>query len=171
MNQVHPAAREWYESLENISYETALEMLETGEMIPCQHGTVSSTISRHDAIGMIKNGVKRAPHNQAHTLTNYGIVALDEYGSPVQLKTKPDPIFLCIMPTGWWWSDRTREEDGDYVQLAFLSFSRLELEIFSSCPEKWKQRIRDEAAKYQAMRGQDYQISGSGQTMRLGHAL
>jgi len=85
--------------------------------------------------------------------------------------TEEDPIFLCIMPTGWWWSDRTREEHGDYAKLAFLSFSKLELEIYDRCPDEWRDRIETKAAEFQAMKGQDYQISTAGQTIRLGHAL
>lgn len=82
-----------------------------------------------------------------------------------------DPIFRCIMSTGWWWSDRTREQNGDYTKLAFLSFSKLELEIFPGCPKAWRPKIEKEAARYQAMKGEAYQISTAGQTITLGHAL
>ena len=73
------------------------------------------------------------------------------------------------MPTGWWWTDRTREEHGDYAKLAFLSFSNLELEIFKGCPNDLRARIETKAAEFQAMEGQDYQVSTAGQTIRLGH--
>lgn len=90
---------------------------------------------------------------------------------PTQVKAEDDPIFLALMPTGWWWTDRTREEHGDYAKLAFLSFSKLELEIFKGCPADLKKRIENEAANFQSMKGQDYRISTTGQTIRLGHAL
>ena len=82
-----------------------------------------------------------------------------------------DPVFLATMPTGWWWTDRTREEHGDFAKLAFLSFSKLELEIYPGCPDNLRQRIEDEAAYFKAMKGQDYQISTAGQTIRLGYGL
>lgn len=82
-----------------------------------------------------------------------------------------DPIFRCIMSTGWWWSDRTREEHGDYAKLAFLSFSKLELEIFPGCPKAWRPKIEAEAAAYQARKGEAYQISTAGQTITLGYDL
>lgn len=81
----------------------------------------------------------------------------------------PNPAIFCgIFSTGVVWADRTRERDGDYVRLAFLPFDTLELNLAPDCPEGWVAEIKAVAARVQARRGQDYQISTSGQTVRLG---
>ena len=80
-------------------------------------------------------------------------------------------IFACVMPTGLWWSDKAREEHGDYARLAVLNFSNLELEIFPGCPKDFAEHIRVSARDLQAKRGESFQISASGQTITLGYAL
>ena len=172
MNKGQQQARDWFDTLEAIDDSEALDRLRDGRTIPCAHGNIRSTMDRAHAERLIaQQGARKAPAGQELGLGDYGIVTIDDDGFPVQIATKPDPVFLCIMPTGWWWSDRTREEDGDYVQLAFLSFSTLELKVFNSCPDEWRERITSKAAEFQSMKGQEYQISSSGQTIRLGHAL
>lgn len=172
MNRGQEQARAWFEALERIDVEEALAMLDNANRVACAHGSIRSTLGREHAKTLIEtHGARRTPDGQGPGLDDLGLVTIDDDGFPVQLRTVPDPVFLCVMPTGWWWSDRTKEEDGDYVQLAFLSFSRLELNIFSSCPEEWRKRIERKAAEFQALEGQDYRISSSGQTIRLGHAL
>ena len=80
-----------------------------------------------------------------------------------------DPrLFIGTFSTGLGYADRTRERDDDYVRLGFLSFRSLELEIEPDCPEDLAADIRGHAAKIQALRGQDFQISTVGQTVRLG---
>jgi len=74
------------------------------------------------------------------------------------------------MPTGFWWTDTSREEHGDYAKLAFLPFSTLNLEVFPGCPEALREVIEKEAAGLQAKVGEEYQISGSGQMITLGYA-
>lgn len=94
-----------------------------------------------------------------------------------QIMTKNDPIadddriFVALMPTGLWWTDRHNEEHGDYAKLAFLPFSTLELEIFPRCPKELQARIRSEASNVQARRGEPYQISTAGQTVILGYGI
>lgn len=172
MNEGQGQARAWFEGLEQIDGEEALSILDPADPVACAHGSIRSTLSHDHVIRLMEtHGARRAPERQAPGLDHFGLVTIDDDGFPVHIRTVPDPVLLCIMPTGWWWSDRTREEDGDYVQLAFLSFSKLELEIFSSCPERLRQRIERKAAEFQALEGQDYRISTSGQTIRLGHAL
>ena len=169
MNEGQKQAHRWYETLEPISKEEAIAMIEDGDTVSCSHGTIRSEIPRNLALKLIGNGARRAPVSQPRPLHGYDVVAIDSDGFPVQIKTKVDPIFLCIMPTGWWWTDRTREEHGDFAKLAFLSFSTLELEIFKGCPNDLRDRIETKAAEFQAMEGQDYQVSTAGQTIRLGH--
>jgi hypothetical protein len=77
-------------------------------------------------------------------------------------------VLTCVFSTGVAWADRERERDGDYVRLAFLPFDTLELKVAPDCPEHLKAGIQREAAAVQARRGQEYQISTSGQTVRLG---
>jgi len=82
-----------------------------------------------------------------------------------------DPLFSCVMPTGIWWSDRTREEAGDFKKLASLMFRSLELEVFNGCPPELEERIRNDAEKIQRRKGEKYQVSTAGQTITLGHGL
>jgi hypothetical protein len=79
-------------------------------------------------------------------------------------------IFACVFPTGISYADRLREEHGDYARLAFLSYATLQLEFSKTCPAQLKEEITESAAKIQAQRGSDYQVSTSGQTVRLGSA-
>lgn len=82
-----------------------------------------------------------------------------------------DRLFSGIFPTGVGYADRTVEEHGDYKKLGFLSFSTLELAIEKSCPADLAERIRADASKIQAMKGEKYQISTVGQTVTLGFGL
>lgn len=80
-----------------------------------------------------------------------------------------DPrLFIGVFPTGIGYADRTVERDGDFARLGFLSFRTLDLEIEDDCPEDLASDVRRHAATIQAMRGQDYQVSTVGQTVRLG---
>jgi hypothetical protein len=79
-------------------------------------------------------------------------------------------IFAGVFPTGISYADRLREEHGDYARLAFLPFDTLQLEFSKTCPTQLKAEITEDAAKIQAQRGREYQVSASGQTVRLGSA-
>ena len=79
-----------------------------------------------------------------------------------------DRIFSGIYPTGVSYADRWKEKDGDYKRLAFLSFSSLELKIETDCPQDLRAQIKEDAAKIQAQRGQQFRISQAGQTITLG---
>lgn len=76
-------------------------------------------------------------------------------------------IFACIMPTGIWYSDKTREEHGDYKVLGHLLFRNLQLHIEKDCPDKFRKEIEEDAVKYKV--GEPLQISSSGQTIMLGY--
>jgi hypothetical protein len=82
-----------------------------------------------------------------------------------------DPLFSGVFPTGISYCDRRVEEHGDYKRCALLSFSTLELDIRKGCSSDLKARIIEDAAKIQARRGEQYQVSGSGQTITLGHGI
>ena len=79
-----------------------------------------------------------------------------------------DKLFVGIFPCGFSYADRTREVDGDYMPIAFLPFRSLELEWRNETDPATRQRIIDDAAEIQARRGEDYQVSTSGQMRRLG---
>lgn len=70
--------------------------------------------------------------------------------------------------TGIYWADTTREEHGDYKRLAHLPYHTLELKFETDCPPELREQIKTAAAKIQAMRGQEYQVTTSGQTVTLG---
>lgn len=72
------------------------------------------------------------------------------------------------MPAGFSYSDRGRERHGDYAPLAFMSFRTLELEIERDCPKWLIPVIQANAATIQARRGELYEVSACGQTVRLG---
>jgi hypothetical protein len=78
-------------------------------------------------------------------------------------------LFCGKYPCGLVYADRGREEHGDYLRLAFLSYETLELRWSEvSMPEELRQRITESAAEVQARRGEHYQITTSGQTVLLG---
>lgn len=90
---------------------------------------------------------------------------------PIDQLRQQDRLFIGIYPTGIAYADRQREVAGDYQRLAFLSFATLQLDIESFCPTDLALRIRADAVSIQARRGEAFQISTAGQTVRLGYAL
>ena len=82
-----------------------------------------------------------------------------------------DRILLATLATGIGYADRTREEHGDWKRLAILFFSDLRADIEPDCPADLESQIRSHMATIQARRGELYQVSTSGQTITLGHAL
>lgn len=80
-------------------------------------------------------------------------------------------LFSGIFPSGIGYADRTKEEAGDYKKLAFLFFGDLKLEVEKDCPSEMEALIREDAAAIQARRGEQYRVSGSGQTITLGYNL
>jgi len=73
--------------------------------------------------------------------------------------------------TGISWADPTARKHGDDKRLAFLYFADLKLDVRDDCPEDLRDIIIADAAEIQARRGEEYQVSISGQTITLGHAL
>lgn len=78
-------------------------------------------------------------------------------------------LFIGIFPAGIVYADRAVEQAGDYKRLALLPFRTLSLdwEAKRIAPEL-RAAIEADAAKIQARRGELFQVSGSGQTVRLG---
>lgn len=79
-----------------------------------------------------------------------------------------DRLFVGVYPTGIVYADRSREEHGDYKRLAFLPYRTLELEWSKGVPADLKKRIESDARVIQARRGEEFQVSTAGQTVRLG---
>lgn len=82
-----------------------------------------------------------------------------------------EKLFSGIFSTGIGYADRTREEHGDYKKLAFLSFRTLELEFYGRVPADLKELILKDAGAIQARKGEQYQVSSSGQRITLGYGL
>ena len=78
-------------------------------------------------------------------------------------------IFIGIYPTGILYADRQREVQGDYARLAFLPWS-LVPEFARDCPPELRPEIEAHMATVQARRGEDFEVSGCGQTVLLGGA-
>lgn len=82
-----------------------------------------------------------------------------------------DRIFCGVFPTGWVWADRCVLQHGDYKRLAYLSFAELESIIEPSCPRELLPLLVKDINELKAMRGQEYQVSTSGQTVTLGYGV
>jgi hypothetical protein len=81
-------------------------------------------------------------------------------------------IFCGVFPAGFVWADRKPPHpDGDYKRLAFLPFDTLTLAVELDCPSELRAVIESEAARLQARRGEQYQVTTAGQTVTLGYAL
>jgi hypothetical protein len=77
-------------------------------------------------------------------------------------------LFIGVFPCGISYTDRHHEKHGDYKSLAFLPYSSLVLEFRKDCPAEFRSEIIASAAAIQVRKGEQYQISGCGQTVLLG---
>jgi hypothetical protein len=85
--------------------------------------------------------------------------------------TKNDPskrVFCGVYPCGLSYVDRAVERHGDYKRLAFLLYRSLILDVERDCPPELAAWIKQDAAKVQARRGEPFEVSTCGQTVRLG---
>jgi len=87
---------------------------------------------------------------------------------PAEPEPEVDPLFIGVFSTGLVYADRTVEVHGDYKRLAFLCFATLKLEEQPDIRADLVESIRKHAAKVQARRGEQYVVSGCGQTVLLG---
>jgi hypothetical protein len=83
-----------------------------------------------------------------------------------------DRLFIGIYPCGLVYADRKHEVAGDYALLAFLPYASLVPDFTKRCSSKHP--LRAEIAAHMdsmiAKRGEDFQVSTAGQTVRLGGA-
>ena len=77
-----------------------------------------------------------------------------------------DPLFIGVYPAGIVYSDRTREEYGDFKRLGFLSYSTLMLQINDDCPADLSARIKTHAGNMK--HGQKFNIDSCGSFVILG---
>lgn len=82
-----------------------------------------------------------------------------------------DRLFVGVFPTGISYADRAREVAGDYRRLAFLPFGTLVLEWEKGVPAELRKIIEVGARAIRARRGEQFQVSSSGQAVTLGYAL
>lgn len=102
---------------------------------------------------------RRSPRNQERL---YRAIGRDL--SEAALRSR---LFAGIYPCGIVYADRSNEEAGDYKRVAFLVFRTLELEV-SDPRSPLLPMVRTDAAEIQARRGELFEVSGAGQTVRLG---
>jgi len=82
--------------------------------------------------------------------------------------TNDNRLFACIYPGGIAYSDRTKEEHGDYKKVAFLSFKTLVVEPAKNANKELLAAAMLDAKKIQARKGENFQVSSSGQYITLG---
>ncbi len=95
-------------------------------------------------------------------------VCIAKEAARIWLDEQRERLFVGVFPAGISYADRSREEFGDYKRLAFLPFRSLVVEFAVDCPAGLRALITRDAAVIQARRGEDFQVSTSGQTVRLG---
>jgi hypothetical protein len=76
-------------------------------------------------------------------------------------------LFIGIHSTCVCYCDKSKEEDGDFKTIARLFFDALELKIYEP-QSTLLPKIREHAAEIQVRKGQEFQVSGCGQTVILG---
>ncbi len=84
------------------------------------------------------------------------------------LEEQSERLFVGVYPCGLVFADRWDDSSGDYARLGFLPYDTLQLEIRPSCPADLRGKIEAEAAKMQARKGEQFQISTAGQQVTLG---
>lgn len=80
-------------------------------------------------------------------------------------------LFIGVYTTGWSYSDKTNESSGDFKLLAYQYYDTLELKIYDDSDDKKVALIKLLADKNVKMAGEYYQITSSGQKIKLGSGL
>jgi hypothetical protein len=108
-------------------------------------------------------------YDRFHADRAAGIHHGERRGAALQRRNPFDRLFAGIYPTGIVYADRAREVDGDYLRVAFLPFSTLQLEWAPGThPIELREAVERDAADVIAQRGQQFQVSTAGQTVILG---
>jgi hypothetical protein len=82
--------------------------------------------------------------------------------------TVSDRLFVGIFPGGISYCDKERERDGDYVRIAFLPYTSLELKIEDDCPAELMPLVLADAHSIQSRRGEFFRTSSCDQGVTLG---
>lgn len=77
-------------------------------------------------------------------------------------------LFSGIYPCGIVFADRHNERHGDYARLAFLPYRTLTVEFERDCPPELRAEIESDVARMNLKAGDLFEVSASGQTVRLG---
>lgn len=80
-------------------------------------------------------------------------------------------LFIGVYPTGWSYSDKTNEAHGDFKRLAYQYYDTLELKVYDDKDANKIELIKLLADKNVKMAGEYYQITASGQKIKLGSGL
>ena len=75
-----------------------------------------------------------------------------------------DRLFVGVFPAGLVYADRRR----NYETVAFLSYATLQLHWRAEVDDELKAEIERSAARLQARRGEQFEVSATGQTVMLG---
>jgi hypothetical protein len=75
-----------------------------------------------------------------------------------------DRLFIGVFPCGIVYADRQR----NHKTVAFLSYAMLQLEWRAEVDAELKAEIERNAATLQARRGEQFEVSATGQTVKLG---
>ena len=90
----------------------------------------------------------------------------DEQGRWSELQAK---LFIGVFPGGISYCDRTIDDKGDFLRVAFLPYRSLELKEYEPA-HPLLPLIRKDAQAMQARRGEEFPIDGAGHTVILGGA-
>lgn len=82
-----------------------------------------------------------------------------------------DRLFIGVYATGVSYADRSREHRGDYARVAFLDFWTLTLDVAADCPRELLPLVEADAHGIRARCGEHFDVSASGQAVRLGSGL
>lgn len=77
-------------------------------------------------------------------------------------------LFAGVYPCGIVYADTSREVSGDYKRLAYLPYKELVIQFEADCPPAFRRVIQKDAEKIQEKRGQQFPVSTTGQTVKLG---
>lgn len=77
-------------------------------------------------------------------------------------------LFIGIFPGGVSYCDKACERHGDYVRVAFLPYTTLELILEDDCPIELMPLILADAKAFQARRGEFFRTSSCDQGVILG---
>lgn len=106
LNMGQRKARDWFESLTEVSRDDAVALLKDGDTLTIADGFPPSIrVTRAEAIAMIETGVRMRPVSQAgmRFYAGHNLVVIDpSTGFPIQLQTKSAADLMALpVPAGY----------------------------------------------------------------------